>query len=361
MTHVHRLHRDARSLQGRLPNPDQRMMQPIVDLMGAMAAAESGPDDKIGIRDYIRADVEKTLKAEGLTGPIAEVGGSRNGLAAHLPEHDFIFLSLYPTDDPATVVADITNCPQIPSASFDAVVSVACFEHVERPWRAAEEITRILKPGGISYHVAPFSYFYHCAPVDYWRYSPDALAFLFRDLEPLRTEFYGANRRRNNTGSELKPIDSHGEPQFAIDGFGGWRENWHAIYVGRKTPGWLARRDTHDLQQAVIDIAKVLSTEDVPDDELGTRTSSLLSCVCFNARGEMVATAPGHGLAMRAEECGEVWRNRGKLGLKPSFLRYSRVAIARAASSDPSSPSVTQATRAEQDRVPSHRKDIEIP
>lgn len=350
MTHVHRLHRDARTLHGRLPPPDQQMMQPIVDLIGAMAEAEAGPQGKLGIREYILADLKETLTANGLAGPIAEVGGSRNGLSARLPEHDFTFLSLYPTDDPATIVADITNCPQIPDDSFDAVVSIACFEHVERPWRAAEEMTRILKPDGISYHVAPFSYFYHLAPIDYWRYSPDALAFLFRDLEPLRTEFYGANRRRNNMGSDLKPIDSHGEPQFAIDGFGGWRENWHAIYVGRKNAAWLAQRDTRDLHQAIIDVAKVLSTEGVSDEHLGVLTSELLSRISFNTRGETVGVLPGRGLAASAELCAEIWRTRGKLGLKPSFLRYSRVAIARAAATDPELSSVY---------TPQHRKDIE--
>ena len=359
MPHVHRLHRDARSLLERLPPPDQQTLQPIVDLMGAMAEAESGPQDKLGIRDYILGDLRELLRANGLEGAIAEVGGSRNGLAAQMPEHDFTFLSLYPTDDPATVVADITHCPQIPDETFDAVVSISCFEHFDRPWRAAEEMTRILKPGGISYHVAPFSYFYHPSPIDYWRYSPDSLAYLFRDLEPLRTEFYGANRRRNNTGSELKPIDSHGEPQFAVDEFGGWRENWHSIYAGRKTPGWPEQRATRDIQQAIIDITKVLSSEGVADDELGVQTSDLLSHVAFNRRGEMVAAALGGGLDVPAEQCNEVWRTRGKLELKPGSLRYSRVAIARAAASARGQLSANEVARNAR-YTPSHRKDIGV-
>ena len=109
VTHVHRLHRDARTLLERLPSPDQPRMQPIVDLMRAMAEAEAGPEGKRGIRDYVIADLKQTLRANDLTGPIAEVGGSRNGLAAHLPEHDFTFLSLHPTDDHASIVADVSK------------------------------------------------------------------------------------------------------------------------------------------------------------------------------------------------------------------------------------------------------------
>jgi 2-polyprenyl-3-methyl-5-hydroxy-6-metoxy-1,4-benzoquinol methylase len=34
---------------------------------------------------------------------------------------------------------------------FDALVAVAVFEHLERPWIAAKEVARVLKPGGFAY------------------------------------------------------------------------------------------------------------------------------------------------------------------------------------------------------------------
>lgn len=68
--------------------------------------------------------------------------------------------------------------------SIDGLFCLAVLEHVYNPLRAAEEITRVLKRGGIGLLYVPFLYRYHATVTkdyrDYYRYSKDGIAYLFR-------------------------------------------------------------------------------------------------------------------------------------------------------------------------------------
>ncbi len=63
--------------------------------------------------------------------------------------------------------------------SFDAIISVATLEHLQRPWVVAPEISRTLKTGGLIFIIAPQTYPVHVAPYDYWRFSVDGLKIIF--------------------------------------------------------------------------------------------------------------------------------------------------------------------------------------
>ena len=62
---------------------------------------------------------------------------------------------------------------------FDAVFSIAVFEHLAMPWVVAMEINKILNIGGISCHQTPFAWPAHERPWDFWRYSDEGLKVLF--------------------------------------------------------------------------------------------------------------------------------------------------------------------------------------
>jgi SAM-dependent methyltransferase len=161
------------------------------------------------------------------SGSILEIGGRNNPIRDRLDLTRFAYtaVDLKKTAD-FVVVADITNCPQIPDNSYDAVYSVDVFEHINRPWLAAAEIARILKPGGVAYTSTLFSWRYHPCPIDYWRFTPECLKFLFSDLTPIAYGFDASERRRNILGK--------GKSKMEPDAFGGWRENWRVYYAGRK-------------------------------------------------------------------------------------------------------------------------------
>lgn len=70
-------------------------------------------------------------------------------------------------------------------ASVDGLFCIAVLEHVYDPKKAAEEVLRVLKPGSPALVYVPFIYRYHGTVTedyrDYYRYSKDAIAYLFRN------------------------------------------------------------------------------------------------------------------------------------------------------------------------------------
>jgi SAM-dependent methyltransferase len=60
------------------------------------------------------------------------------------------------------------------SHSVDVIVSGQAFEHIEFFWLTWQEMTRILKPGGYIFLVAPSRGPEHRYPQDCWRFYPDS-------------------------------------------------------------------------------------------------------------------------------------------------------------------------------------------
>jgi len=74
---------------------------------------------------------------------------------------------------------DIQNMPQFGDGSWDILVADQVMEHVQRPWLAADEIWRVLKPGGYAIVNTPYLHPIHLCPLDCWRISPDGYKVLF--------------------------------------------------------------------------------------------------------------------------------------------------------------------------------------
>ena len=76
---------------------------------------------------------------------------------------------------------------EIVNDTYDVVISGQCLEHIEFPWVTMEEMTRILKPGGLMCIIAPRGVPRHRYPVDTYRYDADGMAALakYAKLEPL--------------------------------------------------------------------------------------------------------------------------------------------------------------------------------
>ncbi|WP_414527894.1 class I SAM-dependent methyltransferase [Nodularia chucula] len=163
-------------------------------------------------------------------GKILEIGGSNSqNSMTFFPEFEYLNLDIDYNENLPTIVGDITKPIDLPNNSFDIIVSHQTFEHINEPWKAAQEIVRLLKPGGFCYISTVWSWRYHPVPIDYWRFSPDCLAFLFRDLQKLESNFNVGPRRYNIQG--LWPNLADAVP---VDYLGGWRENWLVYYAGTK-------------------------------------------------------------------------------------------------------------------------------
>jgi len=83
-----------------------------------------------------------------------------------------------------TVQADALALP-FPDATFDLVLSQAVIEHVTDPQRYADEIVRVLRPGGHVYVEGAFLQPVHQAPAHFFNVTAFGLAHVFRRLEVL--------------------------------------------------------------------------------------------------------------------------------------------------------------------------------
>jgi len=72
------------------------------------------------------------------------------------------------------VPADVFHWKEIPSRSFDVVISGQAFEHNPYFWISLAEIARVLLPGGLGAILAPGGGAVHRYPFDCWRFYPDA-------------------------------------------------------------------------------------------------------------------------------------------------------------------------------------------
>ena len=80
-------------------------------------------------------------------------------------------------------------CDELPENfynKYDKIVCIAILEHVYNPFKAIENLKKMLKDQGTIFGYVPYLYKYH-APnnlkfQDYFRFSKDALAYLFKDF-----------------------------------------------------------------------------------------------------------------------------------------------------------------------------------
>lgn len=84
-------------------------------------------------------------------------------------------------DYPTTDVLGIGERLPFKSDVFDAVFSLAVLEHVKNPFECAQEIIRVLKPGGILYAVVPFLQPFHGYPDHYYNMTSSGLKNLFSE------------------------------------------------------------------------------------------------------------------------------------------------------------------------------------
>ncbi len=76
------------------------------------------------------------------------------------------------------LVGDAHNIP-LASNSVDTIICNAVLEHVVNAERVAEEMVRVLKPGGILYAEMPFIFFFHGYPNDFRRFTREGVRRLF--------------------------------------------------------------------------------------------------------------------------------------------------------------------------------------
>ncbi len=75
--------------------------------------------------------------------------------------------------------------------SMGTVILLDTLEHVEYPYKAMDEVYRILKPGGIVILSSCMNFPIHSYPHDYWRFTPQAFSSLLQNFGHSWTGFQG--------------------------------------------------------------------------------------------------------------------------------------------------------------------------
>jgi SAM-dependent methyltransferase len=151
-------------------------------------------------------------------------------------KYEYFGLDLNPVGNENLLVGDICHSDFLEShggfqEAFDVIYSNNVFEHLRRPWIAAQHLTCMVKPGGLIITVVPFSQRYHEDPEDFFRYTHRGIISLFEDYgayDVLQAGYDIAGRRNDWQGSgnnnDLVPQDK----------FGAWRETWFTVAIMRK-------------------------------------------------------------------------------------------------------------------------------
>ena len=87
------------------------------------------------------------------------------------------------------IICDICSDINGLQNKYDKIICLAILEHVYNPFKAIDNLKKMLKDNGTIYGYVPYLFYYH-APKDlkfqdYFRFSKDALAYLFKDFKEI--------------------------------------------------------------------------------------------------------------------------------------------------------------------------------
>jgi SAM-dependent methyltransferase len=119
-------------------------------------------------------------------GTILEIGskdyGSTVPFRKHMKHREYIGLDMAPgagVDRVGDLSKDLCGLPE---GYFSLIICCSVLEHVEQPWRMAQNIVRLVRPGGRVYMSVPWVWRYHPYPDDYFRFSWRGIETLFHEL-----------------------------------------------------------------------------------------------------------------------------------------------------------------------------------
>jgi SAM-dependent methyltransferase len=102
---------------------------------------------------------------------------------------DYVMTDFMKGED-VDIVADAEKLTEMfPTDYFDFVITCSTFEHIASPWLAANEILKVLKPGGKFFVQSHNAFPLHGYPNDMWRFTTESFAQLFKDASKIVTAY----------------------------------------------------------------------------------------------------------------------------------------------------------------------------
>jgi len=120
-------------------------------------------------------------------GPVLEIGSKDYGTTSSFRDfyrgQEYVGIDMEAGKDVDRVVDLTAGTGTLPQGHFALAVCCSVLEHVRKPWLFAENVTRVMRDGGILYMSVPWVWRYHAYPDDYYRFSWRGIMELFPDFE----------------------------------------------------------------------------------------------------------------------------------------------------------------------------------
>lgn len=156
-----------------------------------------------------KSELEKRFNKEGMD--ILEVGSRevQDSIRSLFSKANYTGFDLYAGAN-VDVVGDAHKLSDYfkENQKFDLIVSLYVFEHLAMPWVVAEEMMKMLKPGGSIFVIAPFAFAAHERPWDFFRFSEQGLKMLFPEDVGMECIDYGMT---NLILGENLPVEEEGD------------------------------------------------------------------------------------------------------------------------------------------------------
>ncbi len=129
--------------------------------------------------------VRKDLRISDMKNPrILELGGSNHFMRKVFDHANYEVAENIP-------VNDIQDLAGFKTEDYDIVILEQVLEHVPDPWKAMEEIRRIIKKGGWLINSVPFMIKVHRCPADYWRFTKEGLEVMHSGFSEVIVKSWG--------------------------------------------------------------------------------------------------------------------------------------------------------------------------
>jgi SAM-dependent methyltransferase len=122
-------------------------------------------------------------------GVVMDVGAKHAPYRDKVPATHYLTLDIRP-ESGADIVGDLHDVPR-DAASLDTIIATEVLEHCYDPDRAVAEIRRLLRPGGVCVLSTRFIHPFHADPHDYYRFTHEGLAHLFREFSTVQVRPLG--------------------------------------------------------------------------------------------------------------------------------------------------------------------------
>lgn len=132
-------------------------------------------------------DINQTIYLQkflpAVDGPVLEIGskdyGNTSSFRNVYTQNEYVGIDMEDGKNVDHVVDLVAGVGPLKERHFGLAICCSVLEHVTRPWVMAENITRLIRPGGVLYMSVPWVWRYHPYPDDYYRFSFKGIKELF--------------------------------------------------------------------------------------------------------------------------------------------------------------------------------------